>query len=279
MRSGGGEGSVTDRTGDDRSDNAPADDDSAARAAARRARLRRGRTRGSRFAGHDGDSRLRQAWQSRRVRIGAAAGVVLLIALALTAWFSPIFSVRSVKIDGLHAVPEAQVLDALQVPDGLSMMRLDTTAMAQRVAQLPKVRSVRVQREFPSSVQVTVVERVPVLFFDAPDGPHLLDSDSVEFAIEPPPDTAPKLVTDHPGGNDPVTKAAVEVMSAVPPSLGVGQVVARSVSDIALQLRDGRTVLWGGAGDSQRKAAVAVPLLTQPGNVFDVSSPNLATVK
>lgn len=244
-------------------------------AAARRARLRRGRA--------PRESRIMTAWQSRRVRRGALAGVIVLIAFGLVAWFTPLLSVRTVEVDGLSAVPEQQVQAALQVPDGLSMMRLDTNAMAERVSRLPKVRSVRVQRVFPSTVRVTVVERTPVLYFDSPDGAHLLDCDSVEFAIEPPGPGIPKLVTDHPGGSDPVTEAAVAVMAAIPIPLrdqvGVGAVVARSVSDIALELRDGRTVLWGGTGDSARKAAVVGPLLSQPGKVFDVSSPNLVTVK
>nr|WP_067699348.1 FtsQ-type POTRA domain-containing protein [Nocardia jejuensis] len=213
--------------------------------------------------------------------MGGAVALVLVLALGLVAYFSPILSVRTVRIDGLVAVPESDVLAALDVPEGLSMMRMDTTAMAEHVAQLPKVRSARVQRVFPSSVRVTVDERVAVLYFDSPEGPHLLDSDSVEFAIEPPPPGAAKLVTEHPGGADPLTRAAVAVMAAVPLGLRdqVGEVVARSVSDIALELRNGSTVLWGGTNDAQRKAAVVLPLLTQPGKVFDISSPNLVTVK
>nr|WP_244976260.1 FtsQ-type POTRA domain-containing protein [Nocardia huaxiensis] len=219
--------------------------------------------------------------RSGKVRIGLAVGFVVLLALGLVGWFSPVLSVRTVRVDGLAAVPETQVLEALQVPDGLSMLRIDTTAMAHRVAELPKVRSARVQRVFPSSVRVTVEERVPVLYFDSPQGPHLLDCDSVEFAIEPAPPGVPQLITVSPGGGDPATKAAITVITAVPPGLRllVGQVVARSVSDIALELRDGRTVLWGGVNDSQRKAAVVEPLLTQDGKVFDISSPNLVTVK
>lgn len=229
------------------------------------------------------ESRIAVAWRSRGVRLGLFAGVVGLIALGLVAWFTPMLSVRTVEVDGLAAVPEEQVRQALQVPDGLSILRLDTDAMAEQVARLPKVRSVRVQRVFPSTVRVTVAERSPVLYFDSPEGAHLLDCDSVEFAIEPPGPGVPKLVTEHPGGTDPVTKAAVAVMAAIPIPLrdqvGVGAVVARSVSDIALELRDGRTVLWGGTVDSSRKAAVVGPLLSQPGKVFDVSSPNLVTVK
>ncbi|GAB0107586.1 hypothetical protein JMUB6875_65800 [Nocardia sp. JMUB6875] len=278
MTSGGSPPTTADAAEDDWDEADPAEtdepDEATESAAARRARLRRGRVRE--------ESRFLSAWRSRKVRFGVLAGVVALIALGLVAWFTPLLAVRTVRVDGLSAIPEQQVLDVLQVPDG-SMLRLDTDALAEKVARLPKVRSARVQRVFPSTVRVTVVERTPVLYFDSPDGTHLLDCDSVEFAIEPPGPGVPKLITDHPGGSDPATKAAVAVMAAIPVPLrdqvGVGAVVARSVSDIALELRDGRTVLWGGTVDSPRKAAVVGPLLSQPGKVFDVSSPNLVTVK
>jgi cell division protein FtsQ len=209
------------------------------------------------------------------------AVLTVIVLLAGVAWFSPVLAVRTIRVDGLVAVPEQQVRRALAVPEGRSMLRIDTGAMAERVAALPRVRSVRVQRMFPSTVRVTVAERAPLLYFDGPEGTHLLDDESVEFAIEPPPPGLPKLVTDHPGGSDPVTRAAVAVLKAAPAGLRdqVGEVVARSVSDVALNLRDGRTVLWGGPADSARKAAVVLPVLTRPGTVFDVSSPDLVTVR
>nr|WP_026343127.1 FtsQ-type POTRA domain-containing protein [Nocardia sp. BMG111209] len=205
----------------------------------------------------------------------------VLILLAGVAWFSPALAVRTIRIEGLSALSEQQIHAALAVPKGRSMLRIDTDAMAARVAALPRVRSARVQRVFPSTVRVTVAERMPALYFDGPDGSHLIDSDSVEFAIEEAPATLPKLTTDHPGGSDPVTRAAVEVLDATPPELReqVGEVVARSVSDVSLTLRDGRIVLWGGPADSTRKAAVVLPILSRPGTLFDVSSPDLVTVR
>lgn len=217
----------------------------------------------------------------RRWLLWGGAGVVALIVLAAVAWFTPVLSVRTVRVEGLGAVPEQQVRRVLEIPEGESILRIDTDAIARRVAALPKVRSARVQRVFPSTVRVTVDERTAALFFDSPEGPHLLDAEGVEFAIEPPPPGTPKLTTDHPGGSDPVTRAAVAVLAAAPPALRaqVGEVVARSVSDIGLNLRDGRTVLWGGPADSERKASVVLPVLSRPGTVFDISSPDLVTVK
>ncbi|WP_439956124.1 cell division protein FtsQ/DivIB [Nocardia niwae] len=217
----------------------------------------------------------------RRVRLWGLLSVCVLAVVGAVAWFTPVLSVRTVRIDGAVAAPEQQVRDRLEIPSGRSILRIDTDAMARRVASIPKVRTARVQRIFPSTIRVTVVERAAVLFYESQEGAHLLDADGVEFAVEPAPIGVPKLITDHPGSADPVTRAAVAILAIVPPALAVqvSEVAARSLSDISLNLKDGRTVLWGGSDDAERKAAVVLPLLTRPGTVFDVSSPNLVTVK
>lgn len=218
---------------------------------------------------------------SRRYRLWALPAVALVITLAALAWFTPMMSVRQVRIEGAGAIPKEQIEDLLQVPERGSILRIDTAAMAARVATLPKVRSARVQRVLPSTVRVRIEERTPVLYYDTPEGAHLLDSGSIEYAIEPAPIGVPRLLTAKPGGADTLTRAAVAVVTALPPELEiqVETVHAATVSDISLTLRDGRTVLWGSSEDGERKSAVVLPLLTRPGTVFDVSSPSLVTVK
>ncbi len=207
--------------------------------------------------------------------------VALVTALAGLAWFSPVLSVREVRIEGAGAIPEDRIRELLQIPDQGSILRLDTAAMAQRVASIPKVRSARVQRVLPSTVRVRIEPRTPVLYYDTPEGAHLLDADGIEYAVEPAPIGVPKLLTGRPGTADPLTRSAIGVVRVLPPELAVqvDTVRADSVSDVSLTLRDGRTVLWGSSEDGERKSAVVLPLLTRPGTVFDVSSPSLVTVK
>ena len=159
--------------------------------------------------------------------------------------------------------------------------RPKTETDAQRVATIPRAASVRVQRVYPSSVRVTVTEREAMVFFDAPDGTHSVDIEGVDFAVEPPPMFTPRLVTPSPGTGDPMTRAAVEVLDMLPPELRVQveTIEAPTASDISLVLTDGRVVVWGGVDRSDRKAAVVGPLLTQPGERFDVASPDLPTVR
>jgi cell division protein FtsQ len=194
---------------------------------------------------------------------------------------SPLLSLRTVEVTGIEVITRPEALAALDIAEGTPLLQVDTAAAAQRVAALPRAASVRVQRVYPSTVRVTVTERVAVLYFDGPDGTHSVDSEGVDFAVEPPPLFTPRLVTASPGTGDPTTSAAVRVLEALPPELRVQvqEIAAGSETDISLTLADGRVVLWGGVDRSDRKAAVIVPLLTQPGQQYDVISPDLPTVR
>ena len=59
----------------------------------------------------------------------------------------------------------------------------------------------------------------------------------------------------------------------------VGRVAAPSVASITLTLTDGRVVVWGTNDRTEEKAEKLGALLTQPGHTYDVSSPDLPTVK
>jgi cell division protein FtsQ len=126
-----------------------------------------------------------------------------------------------------------------------------------------------------------VVERVPLAVKDFPDGPHLYDRDGVDFATGPPPPALPYLDVDNPGPADPPTRAALGVLTALRPEVAgqVGRIAAPSVASITLTLTDGRVVVWGTNDRTEEKAEKLGALLTQPGRTYDVSSPDLPTVK
>jgi cell division protein FtsQ len=216
-----------------------------------------------------------------RVRTLVLLALLLAVVLGALAWFSPLLSVRSVTVQGETVVTEQQVLDALDVPTGTRLLGLDTAAAAARVAALPRVASATVDRTLPSRVTVTVVERTPVAWVAAADGQHLLDASGVDYAVEAPAPGLPQLTVATPGPGDPSTRAALGVLTSLPEPLRalVATVSATSPSAVQLTLTDGRTVVWGGTDDAARKAAVLTAVLTRPGRTYDVSSPDLPTVR
>ena len=203
------------------------------------------------------------------------------VGLGLVLYFTPVMSVRSIVIDGIQAMSRAEVVAAVAVRPHTPLLQVDTEKVADRVATIRRVARVRVQREYPSSLRVTIVERVPVAVKDYPDGSHLFDRDGVDFATGPPPPALPYIDVDNPGPGDPPTKAALGVLNALRPEVAaqVGRVAAPSVSSITLTLTDGRVVVWGTSDRTDEKAEKLAALLTQPGHTYDVSSPDLPTVK
>lgn len=216
-----------------------------------------------------------------KVLMWTAVVAVVVVGLGLLLYFTPIMSARSIVVTGVGAVTQEDVVGAAGVALGTPLLQVDTDTVAERVAGIRRIASARVQRQYPSTLRITVVERVPVVVKDYPDGVHLFDRDGVDFATGPPPPGIPYLETDNPGPDDPATRAALEVMTSLRPDVAsqVGRVAAPSFASITLTLIDGRTVVWGTTDRTEEKALKLAALLTQPGRVYDVSSPDLPTVK
>ncbi len=203
------------------------------------------------------------------------------VGLALVLYFTPAMSARDIVVTGTGTVTREEVLDAAQVRPGTPLLQINTDKIADRVAAIRRVASARVQRQYPSALRITIVERVPVAVKDFPDGPHLFDRDGVDFATAPPPPALPYIDVADPGPSDPATRAALQALLALRPEVAgqVAKIAAPSVSSITLTLGDGRVVIWGSTDRTEEKAEKLAALLTQPGRTYDVSSPDLPTVK
>ena len=229
----------------------------------------------------DSKSTARGAVRGLKLVLWTVLLVALFVGLGLLLYFTPIMAARNVVITGLGSVTQEEVIAAAAVKQGAPLLQVNTDDVAERVAAIRRVASARVQREYPSTLRITVVERVPVVVKDYPDGPHLFDRDGVDFATAPPPPNLPYLEVDNAGPSDPSTKAALEVMTALRPEVAgqVARVSAPSVAAVTLTLVDGREVVWGTTDRTEEKAQKLAALLTQPGHTYDVSSPDLPTVK
>jgi cell division protein FtsQ len=229
--------------------------------------------------------------QPKPVARGVVRGLKMLLAtvmlaivgvgLGLVLYFTPAMSARNIVVTGIGAVSREEVLDAAGVQPGTPLLQINTNQVADRVAAIRRVASARVQRQYPSALRITIVERVPVVVKDFPDGPHLFDRDGVDFATAPPPPALPYIDVANPGPSDLATKAALQVLLALRPEVAgqVGRIAVPSVASITLTLCDGRVVIWGTTDRTEEKAEKLAALLTQPGRTYDVSSPDLPTVK
>ncbi|WHT21357.1 FtsQ-type POTRA domain-containing protein [Crossiella sp. CA-258035] len=243
----------------------------------RAARPRPASVRGRRPAGRRRVAKLR-----RLLRPWVLMSVVtVLVGLGYLLYYTGLFAVREVRIDGLKALSAEEIRTAANVPEGTPLLQVDTAEVAARIGTVPRVFTVNVERSFPSSLVVTVDERTPVGVFNGAEGPQLVDGTGRAYATVPkPPDGLPVVKVRSAAPDDPAAKAAVDVLAAVPDKLKpeVLEVSAEVPGDVRLQLIGGREVRWGSTADSGRKAQVLEPLLGRPGKIFNISSPDLPTV-
>jgi cell division protein FtsQ len=240
-------------------------------------------------AGREPLARRQPSLAARRARrrglIRLAVLVLVLVSLAVLSYLllaSSTFGVRSVVVTGTGVLTDDQVREAAAVPAGQPLLRLDSAAAAERVAALAAVAQVRVERSWPSTVILHVTERVPVAFEPTDAGARLVDGGGLFFATVPtPPPGLPEL---HAVEGAPARAAATVIAALGDPAhqalrAEVSAVSADSPADVRLRLRGDRTVRWGSSADSDRKATVLAVLLSQHGQIYDVASPDLPTIR
>ncbi|MCT9930651.1 FtsQ-type POTRA domain-containing protein [Planotetraspora sp. A-T 1434] len=206
--------------------------------------------------------------------VGAATWVV---------FFSPVLGVRVVEITGNTVVPAEQLRLAAGVRTGTPLATVDLDAVEQRVEAVREVESARVERSWPGTVRVTVVERTPVAAVPLGRGRSVVvDRFGValrEVAVVPP--RLPVLRVQRFAAEDPATGSALTVLSRLPEDVlrRVREVRAPSPKSVTLTLTDGRTVVWGDARRAAEKGRLLLAVLGKPATSYDVSSPGVVTVK
>jgi cell division protein FtsQ len=228
---------------------------------------------------------------SRHRRLLQLVGVA--VALAVLAWLllaGPVLAVRTVEVDGLVTLPAGQVQEAAGIGAGTPLLRVDVAAAEARVARLPQVAEVEVTRDWPDSVVITVLERVPVAVVGEDGQRSLVDAEGVLFDMitGTPPEGVVPLDVASPGPDDPATRAGIAAIGALSADVRrqVAGAEATGPDDVSLTLTDGTVVTWGDAAESGDKSAVLAGLLEQldagalePAETIDVSTPDAVVLR
>lgn len=112
-----------------------------------------------------GRERREQHQQTDRMKlVGGAVVAVCAVGLAvLIAFFvlrdSAIFSVDNVVIEGTTHVSESDVRNLLSLEDGTTLLNIDKDQINEQLKRDPWVASVEVERQFPHTIKLTVVEQ------------------------------------------------------------------------------------------------------------------------
>jgi cell division protein FtsQ len=189
----------------------------------------------------------------------AVLSVGLGIVLAAGWWVtnSPVFDLRSLKVEGNVHVTTAQVASLSGLTSTSNVLWLNADAVERRVEADPWVLVTRVSRDLPSGIIVTVEERVPVAVTAGRD-PMLVAGDGMVLGPASEAAQLPVIETNgtfSPGERVPESDELAVVRSLPPDLLPMAATVRRdSGGSVALALRDGVEVTYGDATAAAAKS-------------------------
>ena len=240
--------------------------------------------------------RMRRSSRRYIVRIA----IVLACAAALiVGWFvlynSSVFTIEEVNVEGVEHLTSTEVGMLVDVPEGMTLLRVDTDTIRNRLMQSAWVKDAQVTRAFPNALNISVTEREITAVVEVPTGRSstvkswAIASDHVW--LMPIPDkgsdagkqTSEKIyedadavlhITDVPYGTiaeigteciDNNVNNALDIISGMTTDLA-GQVVkvsAAGPAETTLMLSNGVEIAFGKAEDIRDKERVILKILDE----------------
>ncbi|MDN5762544.1 MAG: FtsQ-type POTRA domain-containing protein [Microlunatus sp.] len=219
----------------------------------------------------------------RRIWPLVLVGVLVVALLAGAGWlvgFSNVLAAHRVDVTGTRTLTDDQVRQAAAVPLGVPLARQDLGGIADRIAALPQVENVRVDRRWPETIEIVLTERSPVLVAQNGNALMLVDRHGVAYlGVRTRPKNLP-LTTVGPG-NTPLLAEVGSVAGAMPKKLRgqVATIRAESPYALVVGLESGVEVIWGAAEESELKGEIVLALLKQKPKTIDVSAPHNSTIR
>ncbi|WP_397559402.1 cell division protein FtsQ/DivIB [Spongiactinospora sp. 9N601] len=233
-------------------------------------------------AGGEDAGAARGRWTGWRVVLVLVLFAAVVGCATWIVFFSSVLGLREIKVVGNLTVPSEQIQRAAGVPEGHPLATVDLGGVRGRVLGIRQIESAAVERTWPGTLRIAIVERRPVAVLPVAGKAALVDKYGVVTEVRSVGSPRlPLLRVNRPSPEDPSTRAALAVIVSLPATLApkVAEVRATGPEAVSLRLGDGRTVVWGGPDRARQKARILMTLLKKPADSYDVSSPEVVTVE
>lgn len=224
--------------------------------------------------------RKRRRAAERRVLQLRVVVVVALVALLWGSWSalmrSQLFEIKHVDVRGVTRLSATEVIAEAGVPNGATLLRVDEDAIATRLGKDPWIAQVRVSARPPSTLRITVTERVPSALVDTGTSFWYVDGNARVIAESiPTTATALPVVRDLPDfvaepgvvSTSRPLRNALSILTGIDGDLreSVRTITASSVTETGLLTASGVEIMIGEATQLREKSAIVKDILAAQG--------------
>jgi cell division protein FtsQ len=221
----------------------------------------------------------RRSRRRRTTWLVSAISLLLVVGFVTGAVYSPLLSLKTIRIEGASRVSAASVRDSVEGQIGRPLALVDFDSITRALGKFPLIRSFVTETVPPDTLIIRIAERAPIATLATSSGFSVVDPAGIviDSAVERQPGF-PLIELGSATKASPAFTAAVGVLLALPPDLlkKVDTVTAQTSDDVTLILTGGQSVIWGSAEQSALKAKVLAAVITVGGTTakYDVSAPN-----
>jgi POTRA domain, FtsQ-type len=155
----------------------------------------------------------------RGIQIGAVIFMAACLGGFLAVSYAPSFAAKTLEIHGATFTSPEIIRSILGMDGSPNTFRIETDRAAEKMVRLPAIQSASVVAKLPSTVVVTIVERVPRLVWAIGENRYVVDQDGLLFGLvdsagNPIPSSAGPLPT--PGGPSPTPASPTPRVTRTP---------------------------------------------------------------
>lgn len=231
-----------------------------------------------RIAAAKADERSRKEALARRSLILKAVAVVLVVALGITGavavYRSSFLAVDTVRTAGNNILADGHIVSLAEVPEGATLLNVDSVAIEARLLSDPYIKEARVDRNLPSTLVLRVEERVPVAALELADASYLVDAEGYWLSTVSAEQTATLAVVRdlptlsfEPGAriDDASARNAIAIVNGLSPELReiTAYLNAPSVEKTEIITREGVAIFLGSSDQLAVKDEVARRILAE----------------
>jgi len=227
------------------------------------------------------------AWRRFRRYLYLTFLAIFVVAVVWLIWFSTVLGVRNVTVEGQDSLDADEISTRAEISRGEPLVRVDTVSVESRIAGLERVEAVRVERSWPNTIAIRIVERKSVAWTRSGGAVRGVDRFGVDFRSYA---KAPRELyevrvsaTDSENRHESLVESAkvIDIIRDGDPDLygAIDHVNVASKDSVELILSKKRTVRWGSAAKSTQKLRVLKPLLDISARTYDVTAPEQPTTK
>lgn len=216
-------------------------------------------------------------WSKTTWRVLAAIATVLFCGAMWLFYFSSVFALESLVVEGVRTVSPAEVGQRADLGAGTPLARVNAEDVEARVLGIQAIQSVNVSRRWPNMIVISVIERDHVAAMKDGDRWATLDAKGFPFAFSK---KKPQGLPVVEAAEGPGRTAAIEVAASLPPELAtkITKVSAENADNVLLTTSSGATVAWGSSDQNALKARILLALLAKSKHKwFDLRIPTTPT--